>query len=526
VGVSSSSITVVLDTLITLLEELSRQYKNVQGHPSHILYSELYILELIGECCTTHWERVNALRARARRQEDDTDSDSDESEARFQESMGTTAQQQKQRRATRNRPLVRDAAPEALPDALLRRLVDMIKLFSRPVQETFVLPPWNILDDVFRNMPSSDVNDEKALLEESNGTAQTNGIGAGQLLLEGTEAIDAYIREIVEYISYSNWPRLLDYLKSALQQASHQVSGKDSQSNNLSEEDRNALVTLKLMSCYWVDGRKLSIIIQELCGCFLHLRKSFQTTVATVLPLLVTRWLERNPKEFMELHSLRKRLDGGAETLFDMSNTMFDGGKRKMLLYPFQTSLLLLLPDVFEVASNMRENKSSSITKKVSFLESLRKALRNRNETSIYCLTTILRVARHFPLESEAAILSYALDVQEEVREAVFRRYSPGFDAQSIDKDLMTATFVSLTHLSFESCIENLVPLCLSPNSPQDFKIAVVCACTHFARQSNSAEYSQLYQKVSEFIRATLKVCHKSSRAVVFLTYARVMLSV
>jgi neurofibromin 1 len=174
------------------------------------------------------------------------------------------------------------------------------------------------------------------------------------------------------------------------------------------------------------------VVIQELCGSFLHLRKAFQTTVAIVLPLLITRWLERNPGEFIDLHSLHKRLDGGAETLFDMTNTMFDGGRRKALLFPFQTSLLFLLPDVFEVASNMRDVKSSSISKKVSFLEMLRKSLRNRNETAIYCLTSLLRVARHFPLDSDAALLSFALDVQEEVREAVFRRHTPGMILQTL----------------------------------------------------------------------------------------------
>jgi neurofibromin 1 len=250
----------------------------------------------------------------------------------------------------------------------------------------------------------------------------------------------------------------------------------------------------------------LSVVIQELCGSFLHLRKAYQTTVAIVLPLLINRWLERNPEEFIDLHTMHKRLDGGAETLFDMSNTMFDGGRRKALLYPFQTSLLFLLPDVFEVASNMRDVKSSSISKKVSFLEMLRKTLRNRNATAIYCLTSVLRVARHFTLDSDAALLSYALDVQEEVREAVFRRHTAGMDSSVIDSSLMTASFVSLAHLNFETCVDSLAPICLAPSSPQDFKIAVVSACSHFARQSNAEDYQPLFTKVAEFVRTQLKV--------------------
>ena len=189
-----------------------------------------------------------------------------------------------------------------------------------------------------------------------------------------------------------------------------------------------------------------------------------------------------------------------------MTNTMFDSGRRKGLLYPFQISLLLLLPDVFEVASNMRDVKSSSISKKVSFLEMLRKALKNRNETAVYCLTSVLRVARHFNLDSDAAILSYALDVQEEVREAVFRNPSTGIDTSNIDGSLMTATFVSLTHLNFEHSVTSLSRLCLAPNAAQSFKLTVISSCSHFARQSNSEDYKLLYAKVADFIRAQIKV--------------------
>jgi neurofibromin 1 len=394
-------------------------------------------------------------------------------------------------------------SPEPLDNDLVKRLIDAVKLFLRPLSDSYILPAANILDDVFKGF--GPVN--SSLLPDS--MANTNGhlIGTeeSRLLLDRTEAIESYTRGIVEYISFSNWSRVLEYLKISLR-AAHPVAGNTVQTNPPGDDDRSALITLRLVSSFWVDSRKLSIVIQELCGSFLHLRKAFQTTVAVVLPLLITRWLERNPEEFLDLHSTHKRLDGGAETLFDMSNTMFDGGRRKSLLFPFQTSLLFLLPDVFEVASNMRDVKSSSISKKVSFLEMLRKSLRNRNEAAIYCLTSVLRVARHFTLDSDAAILSYALDVQEEVREAVFRKYAVGMDTTSIDRGLMTAAFVGLAHLNFEACVDNLTPICLAPNSPPDFKIAVISACSHFARQSNASEYQPLYDKVAEFIRAQLKV--------------------
>ncbi len=490
-GVSAACIGIVVDTLVQLLEELSRPYKGVQTHPIHVLHSELYVVELLAECCSTHWASVNTGTRTSinNGREDDSEGSDSEQDSKGTSSRGSSRQQK--RPASRNRLMGRDIGPQPLSDDLVRRLIDAVKLFSRPVPENYVLPALFILDDAFRGNPISDAN-----APENNppGNGHLKDTEVSKLLLDRTDAIESYTRGIMEYISSSNWSRVLEYLKSALQQATHQPASNATQSSFVVDDDRSA------------------VVIQELCGSFLHLRKSFQTTVAIVMPLLINRWLEHNPKEFIDLHTTRKRLDGGAETLFDMTNSMLDGGRRKALLYPFQTSLLLLLPDVFEVASNMREVKSSSISKKVSFLEMLRKALRNRNETAIFCLTGVLRVARHFPHESDAAILSYALDVQEEVREAVFRRNTPGMDTANLDTALMTATFVSLAHLNFESCVDNLAPMCLAPNTPQDFKIAVISACSHFARQSNAEEYQHLFAKVAEFVRSQLKVSHSCLR--------------
>ncbi|KAL2069744.1 hypothetical protein VTL71DRAFT_14423 [Oculimacula yallundae] len=498
VGISASCIGTVVEALTQLLEDLSQPFKGIQTHPIYVLHSELYILELLAECCSIHWASVNTSNNIAAEEEVGSDSGSDSDLDVKTPSPGGASYGQN-RRASRNRLLVRDNPPGPLTDELVRRLIDAVKLFSKPVPESYILPASNILDDVFKELPGDGSYGSSA--------ADGNGSEVSKLLADRSDAIEAFTRGIIEYVSYSNWYRVLEYLKSALQQASHQPTGNPAQSNFVGDDDRNALVSIRLISSFWVNGRKLSVVIQELCGSFLHLRKSFQTTVAIVLPLLITRWLERNPGEFIDLHSTHQRLDGGAETLFDMTNTMFDGGKRRALLYPFQTALLLLLPDVFEYASNMREIKSSSsIAKKVSFLEMLRKALRNRNDTAIYCLTSVLRVARHFPLDSDAAILSYALDVQEEVREAVFRRQSPGADAANIGPALMSATFVSLVHLDFESCVESLTPICLASNAPQDFKIAVISACTHFARQSNANEYLLLFTRLAEFIRVQLRI--------------------
>ena len=499
VGISASSIGLVAETLVKLLEELSRPYNDIQSHPIHILYSELYLLELLADCCSTHWASVNAL---PNVTQDSYTSDSESSGSEHGSKTTTLPKNGsgRTRRPSRNKP-DRSVPPGSLDENLVRRLIDVVKLFLRPLSDTYNIPTTNILDDA---LEATAFGDSSLGLENTTGTnGDINGADTSNLLLESSDAIETYTRGIVEYISSSNWAHVFESFKSSLRTA-HPASGAVAQVNSV-VDDEGALITLRLISSFWVDGRKLSVVIHELCGSFLHLRKAFQTTTAIVLPLLITRWLERNPEEFISLHAMHKRLDGGADTLFDMANTMFEGARRKALFFPFQTSLLFLLPDIFEVASNMRDVKSSSISKKVSFLEMLRKSLRSRNEAAIYCLTSILRVARHFEHDSDAALLSFALDVQEEVREAVFRRQSASSET-TIDRGLMTAAFVSLAHLGFETAVNSLSPFCLSSNAPQEFKVAAISACSHFARQSNAEEYQPLFAKVAGFIRLQFQV--------------------
>ncbi|TAQ89305.1 hypothetical protein B7494_g2379 [Chlorociboria aeruginascens] len=494
VNVSTSTIGVVVETIVRLLEDISRPYKGLITHPLHVAHSELFILGLLADCCSTHWASLNTA-------ENDTPEDSEEFDSEGSDESGNGSQKNgphrksngKPKKEPRNGPQTRKIPPVPLDDDLAIRLLDIVKLFSNPVPENYVLPASNILDDAIWGAPIMDIAPIPESIINSSGDRQ-NDLETPNLLKAKADIIESYSRTILEYISCSNWSRVLEYLRQALRGLR----------GNPALDDTSALVTIRLISCFWVDSRKLTNIIQELCGSFLHLRKAFQTTVAIALPLLITRWLERNPEEFIELHTMHKRLDGGADTLFDMAQTMIDSSRRRSLLFLFQTSLLFLLPDVFEVASNMRDAKSSNISKKVQFLEMLRKALRSRNESAIYCLVAILRVARHFPLNSDAALLSYALDVQDEIREAVFRKSAAGVEISPVDRGLITATFVSLVHLNFESAVETLTPSCLTQKSSPDFQIAAISACTHFTKQPNSSDYAPLYDKVMGFVQKQL----------------------
>lgn len=414
-------------------------------------------------------------------------------------------------------------SPHMLDAPLVVRLLDVLRLYARPLVEGSNLSTKTLLDELSmeRVVVLTHV-DTPAIPTTPSSNEQP--VESQALFDSRIEGVERYSRTIAEFVSASNWASSFEYLRKLIYMVRTAPSSQNPAVSTVSstiEDETTALIVLRLIGCYWVDGPKLGLIIQEICSSYLHFRRPTQHTIALVTPLLITRWLDRCPEEFVQLHTRHKRLDGGPDTLFDMTQTVVqdsgrgdaaaDGVRRRFLLYPLQTTLLFLLPDVFEVASNMREAKSGSMSKKVAFLDGLRKALRNKNEQAAYCLVLLLRAARHFDLDSDSAFMSYALDVQDEIRDAVFRRNSTGPDSILFEQDIMTAALVSVTDLNFESCVETLVPSCLSPVAPLGFKVAVIQACAHFSRLEEPHRYTDMYCLALDFAMLQITVCNQTS---------------
>lgn len=456
--------------------ELARPYPKVTSHPPHVLLSEIYLFGLVADCCAHHWARHAAPGA-----------------------------------PLLPRDLTNLPPPQPIPSTLVPRIFDFVRLFFSPLPSDYVLPPKTLLDEAHASLTLSSPTDGKS--KPFGSSRVTNDEMSNSELLEAhAPALEVQVRTIIEFVTASNWSASFDCYRAVVYSIrSAPAPGNQGQGGSYhmpNDDERAALVLLRMVAYFWVDSQKLGQVVQELCSSFLHFRKNFQNTVAIVAPLLISRWIDRFPGEFVQLHIAHKRLDGGADTLFDMSHTVVDSGKRRAQLYPLQMSLLFLLPDVFEVASNLREAKGGSLSKKAGFLDTLRKSLRNRNEQAAYCLVALLRVARHFDAESdsalEAALLSFAMDVQDEVRDAVFRKFPVGSDSSLFDQDILTAALVSLMHLNFDICVESLAHGCLAPSAPQSFKIAVVQTCTHFARLQDGHRYHKLFTGASGFMQSQL----------------------
>ena len=495
VKISTSSIVIVLDTILKRLEELCQPYsKNATTHPTHVLLSELYLLALLADCCSSHWDTSSTAAAAVDATADLASSTSTRDATQFDDSAG--------RRKARYPP------PVVLDGALVRRIFDIVRIFLNPTPDGQVLSSKTILDDYASeslSIPSSSASDTPKTPVSSR---SEDVIDASQMLDSRISEIETHVKVVVEYVTASSWKPSLEYFKGVVYRIRTVLSAQvpPPQNSVNVEEEQSCLVVLRLMAYFSVSRNKMGQILQEICSSFLHFRKQFQNAVAIATPLLIIRWIERFPHEFVELHLMRLRVDSTAETLFDMAQTIGDNIRRKTLLFPMQTSLLFLTPDVFEVATNLREARGGGMAKKVAFLEGLRKMLRNKSDQAAYCLVTLLRVARHFDIDGDAAIVSYAMDFQDEVRDAIFYKAPGSPEPAFYDQDLITASFVSLTHLNFDMCMDSLCISCISPTAPQPFKIAVIQACSHFARLENSNMYEPLYRSTSAFIQSQMRI--------------------
>lgn len=477
---STTSIAFVLHSLVSLLEELARPFKTVSLHPFHYLQSEKYIIALTADCCSAHWQAL-----------------------RKSSSNGSST-------IPPGAPSTGDPVlPGPLDDKLVKRIIGHLKLLVEPIPDGYIIPAKAILeDDYVHEILDPKYEDSARSLASSSGSDTARDTLSSRDQDEDMEDVEPCIKVIIEFLSASNWSASFDFVRHAIhnKKATTSSQGGTAQNVTMSEDDRRLLIIIKFLSYLWVDSQKLGLVLQELSSVFLHFRRIYQNTVALMAPLLIFRWIEHYPWEFVRLHSQHRKLDGGPDTLADMTHSLGDNGRRRSSLYPFQTTLLMLVPEVFEVASNLREAKGGNMAKRVAFLEGLRKGLRNKNETAGVCLVILLRAARHFPPDSESAFLSYVMDVQDELRDAVFRRHHPAGDGILFEQDLTTAALISLIHLNLDVYVDTLTQTCAQPSAPLSFKVAIMQTCSYFARRHDAQNYRRLFVAVAGFIQHQLKV--------------------
>jgi neurofibromin 1 len=339
--------------------------------------------------------------------------------------------------------------------------------------------------DLLLKLTSAPGNDESQ-------PAKTGSMQAEEKSLDGLPRkpsdLDRATFKVIEFLSASNWPLVYQAMRTKLKTL--RTTADDLYASGL-----------QFIAHLSLNQRKLSLVLQEISGSFLPLRKSSQNALAAILPEAIHRWIDSHPKDFVQLHSSQQRLEGGADILFDFAGALTESTKRRAVIWPLQTALVLLLPEVFVQADMNGSQRGNSLAKKIVFLNNLRQALRQPRSADIAasCLITICRAGSLFAGDSDNALLSFALDIQNDMREEIFKKPPHSISApdESMDRDVLIKAFVSLARLSVDSVVEHLIPVCLDKTSPMSFKITVFAGAAVLASQANAEQYTALFEAIA-----------------------------
>ncbi|KAI9491357.1 hypothetical protein BDB00DRAFT_874401 [Zychaea mexicana] len=286
---------------------------------------------------------------------------------------------------------------------------------------------------------------------------------------------------VVFYVSASNWPIMFGKIKARILYLS----------TTMDENPETA--DMRLLECSALNAKRLSMILTELCSTFMHLKKSAQLFVAVTLRRAIWNWIETYPSEFMRLCHSQKRLDGGPEILFDICNSLADTTRKKAVLWPLQTMLLILCPDVL-LASALSESRGVQ-NKKTIFLSALKKSLKGTRmaELAAICYVDICKAATYVSKSDVSALRHIVPDIENELKEKLFDIQRPlipdslmGNLGIIIDhRCLLADCLVAMFRLNPRGVIHSLFPTCLDDRAPTLFKMSLVKACLALAAEEN-----------------------------------------
>ena len=241
--------------------------------------------------------------------------------------------------------------------------------------------------------------------------------------LQGTTSyMSKVISRIIFILSTSNWNILLAKIKNRISFLTTTI------------EDSPDLVELRLLEWSNLDRTRLASVLQEVSSTFLHVKRPAQISIASVLRKAIWNWVDVHPSELQNLVETHRKIEGGAEALFNLLSSGSDissssQARRTRAFYPLMAMLLVICPDLFKKAAmgDMGGRSLGGLTKKVSFLDSLQKGVGSSKafEACTICYVDIVRAAMSIsPKYQSSGLRSLVPDIQNDLK---VRRCSGGF---------------------------------------------------------------------------------------------------
>ena len=270
------------------------------------------------------------------------------------------------------------------------------------------------------------------------------------------------VAQIVFHLSASNWPTLLARLKSRLAYLTTTIDENPDQAE------------FRLLEWSNMDRIRLSQVLQEISSTFLHIKRPSQMVVATTLRRAIWSFIECHQIEFQGLIRSDRKIEGGAEILFDVLQSMSDissssAARRTKVFYPLMAMLLVLCPDMLKrlAMGEMGSRSTGLLAKKQNFLESLRKGLNASKafEACLVCYVDLVSAAtRVSPSLESSGIRSLAPDIQNDLKVSLDTRGNVAHPSRapfSVLKVRTRSAIRPLLSMALRLCISLIQPMSL-----------------------------------------------------------------
>lgn len=307
----------------------------------------------------------------------------------------------------------------------------------------------------------------------------------------------------VFYLSASNWPLVSTQIKKRLHYLTTTI------------EDSPDLTELRLLEWSNLNQARLSQILSEISSAFSYIKRPAQITVATMLRKAIRNWITINPIEYEALIESGKRLEGGADALFDVLYSASDLGssssaRRTKAFYPLMARLLVVCPDILRRVMARESTKGSSgLSKKISYMDSFRKGLNSTKGFEACVLSYIEFMSAGMavsPRLETSAIRSLIHDIQNDLKNALF---SSSLSKEISDQNAVVEGLVALYRQNPTTTGGLLFPKLWNDSSDAS-KIVAVKACAMIAVEGSRLPWyppvEDLKKEVSSSIRGVLKV--------------------
>ncbi|CAJ0643714.1 10011_t:CDS:10 [Entrophospora sp. SA101] len=271
---------------------------------------------------------------------------------------------------------------------------------------------------------------------------------------------------VIFYISASNWNVVFKRIRNKI----NQISATNDEFPDTSE--------LRLLECSDFNKERLEEILNVVCIFFPRLRKVAQLDTAKFLRYAIWSWIEVFPDEFVLLCQSKSRMGGKPDVLFDNCYNSADQPHRKLVLWPLQTVLLIICPDILNKIANKTYDKDSP-----------KRSLRNNNklpEVAAKCYVDFCNASVYLAKSDSSVFTPFLTDIREDLQKKLFDPVRPFPSEQNIDQRLMSDCLLALFRLNPQQTLGSLVKICLQDDAPIAFKSVLVKSCYGIALEEKS----------------------------------------